>query len=336
MVKEPSSETAVGSVSWVQDQLYQLKAQVAQQEQQLGHLQSMAATMSEGIRTMEVALREAALEAAQAPRLQEQLNQALVLIVQLQDEQAAVTEKLEELGRHREVEEDRDQHEWADLARRAEQLERQVASWQDRQAGVDEVGRRFQEDLSLLRQQLQQIERRLEEAASKGARGLEGANRAENSLSRVDAAIMALQREDEAIAERSRVTADVAHRLDTAMSDHLQELQRLELLAERIELHRAERQRLEDRALRLEEELGELRERAEKGENQQGRLSAQQQGLASRLDTLQETVDEQRAVLVDQIRKLIGTQDRTKRRQIQELEREIRETKQYVADLTEQ
>lgn len=336
MVKEPGPKTAVGSVGWVQDQLYQLKAQVAQQEQQLEQFQALAAAVSEGMRTMEASLRETSLSAAEAPRLQEQLNQALVLIVQLQDQQAEVNEKLEELGRHREAEEGRDQLEWGDLARRTEQIERQVASWQDRQAGVDEVGRRFQEEMSLLRQQIQQIEQRLEDAGSKAARGLEGANRAENSLSRVDAAIMALQREDEAIAERSRVTADVAHRLETTMSDHLQELQRLELLAERIELHRAERQRLEDRALRLEEELGELRERADKGEAQQGRVSAQQQGLASRLDSLQEKVDEQQTILVDQIRRLIGTQDRTKRRQIQELEREIRETKQYVADLTDQ
>jgi chromosome segregation ATPase len=335
MVKEPGSKTATGSTGWVQDQLYQLKAQVAQQEQQLEHLQSTAATVSEGMRTIEASLRETALSAAEAPRLQEQLNQALVLVVQLQDQQAEAKEKLEELGRHREAEEGRDQLEWADLTRRTEQMERQVASWQDRQAGVDEVGRRFQEGMSLLRQQIQQIEQRLEEAGSKAARGLEGANRAENSLSRVDASILALQREDEAIAERTRVTADVAHRLETTMNDHLQELQRLELLAERIELHRAERQRLEDRALRLEEELGELRGHAETAETQQGRLSAQQQGIASRLDSLQETVDEQRAILVDQIRRLIGTQDRTKRRQIQELEREIRETKQYVADLTE-
>ena len=56
--------------------------------------------------------------------------------------------------------------------------------------------------------------------------------------------------------------------------------------------------------------------------------------MSSRLDSLQEMVEEQRKLLVDQIRKLTGTQDRTKRRQIQELERELRETKQFVADLS--
>lgn len=334
MVKETRSETAADAVGWVQDQLYQLKGQVAQLEQQLDQLQSMATQMTESMRSMEVSLREATLGAAQAPRLQEEINQAVALLVQLQDQQAEAKERLDALGRQREVEEGREKQDWTEVARRVEQLERQVESWHDRQAGVDEVGRRFQEGLSLLRQELQQVEQRLEASESKAARGLEGANRAEHTLTQVEASILALQREDETIAERARVTADVAHRLESTLNEHLEELQRLEMLAERIELHRAERQRLEDRALRLEEELSELRGRADQQEQQHGRLSGQQQGLASRLDTLQEQVTEQRALLVDQIRRLTGTQDRTKRRQIQELERELREMKQYVADLT--
>lgn len=336
MVKEARSEVTVGGLGWAQDQLYQLKAQVAQLEQQLGHLQSMATARTEQMREMEASLREAALGAALASRLQEELNQAAALIVQLQDQQTETEERLDALTRQREAEESRDQQEWTDVARRVEQLERQVEFWHDRQAGVDEVGRRFQEGLSLLRQQLQRMEQRLEGAESKAARGLEGANRAEHTLTEMGATILALQREDETLAERTRAMADVTRRLEAAMGEHQQQLARLDPLAERIELHRAERQRLEERALRLEEELGELRARAEEQGQQQGRLSAQQQGLASRLDALQEQVTNQRTTLVDQIRKLTGTQERTKRRQIQETEREIREMKQYVADLIDE
>jgi hypothetical protein len=107
------------------------------------------------------------------------------------------------------------------------------------------------------------------------------------------------------------------------------------LLAERIDLHRAERQRLEDRARKLEEELGELRTRADQQTHLHGRLTSQQAGLGSRLDALQETVDLQRAEVLEQMRKLTDSQARTKRRQIQDLEREIREMKQYVAGLSD-
>jgi chromosome segregation ATPase len=336
VVKEQTQEPASPGVGWVQDQLYQLKAQVAQLEQEMNQLQSAGTVLHETMLQMQTTLREAALGAAQINRLQEELNQAAALLVHFQDEQAEQRERLDALGRTRESEDSRDQQEWTEVARRTELLERQVVSWQDRQAGVDEVGRRFQEGLSLIRQQVQQIESRLEGTESKAARGLEGANRAEHKLTQVDAAIDELRREDETIAERARVNADVTHRLETALSEKLGEFQRLELLAERIELHRAERQRLEDRAARIEEEFGELRERFDTMEQRQSRMGGQQEGLGSRLDSLYEQVKELRGAVVDQIRKLIATQDRTKRRTIQELEREIRETKQYVADLTDQ
>lgn len=334
MVKEVASETQAGALGWTQDQIYQLKSQVAQLEQQLGQLTTMVTKTNDSLRTMATTLQEASLGASQTPRLQEEINQSAALIMQLLDQQAETDNRLAELGRRKEVNEERDQQDWSEVAKRTERLERQVLLWHDRQSGVDEVGRRFQEGLSLLRQQMQQTEQRLELAEGKAARGMEGANRAEHTLTQVEADILALQQEDEAMTERARVTADVLQRLETTQTENLEELKRLELLAERIELHRAERQRLEDRALRLEEELQDLCGRTENSEQLQGKLSGQQQGLSSRLDSLQEMVEEQRKLLVDQIRKLTGTQDRTKRRQIQELERELRETKQFVADLS--
>ena len=334
MVKEVASETQVGALGWTQDQIYQLKSQAAQLKQQLEQLTTIVTKTNDSLRTTAATLQEASLGAAQTPRLQEEINQSAALIMQLLDQQAETDNRLAELGRKKEVDEERDQQDWSEVAKRTEQLERQVLLWHDRQSGVDEVARRFQEGLSLVRQQMEQMAQRLELAEGKATRGMEGSNRTARTLTQVEANILALQQEDEAKSERSRVTADVLQRLETKQAESLEELKRLELLAERIELHRAERQRLEDRALRLEEELQELKERAENSEHLQSRLGGQQQGLSSRLDSLQEMVEEQRKLLVDQIRKLTGTQDRTKRRQIQELERELREMKQFAADLS--
>ena len=334
MVKEVASETQVGALGWTQDQIYQLKSQAAQLKQQLEQLTTIVTKTNDSLRTTATTLQEASLGAAQTPRLQEEINQSAALIMQLLDQQAETDKRLDELGRRKEVDEERDQQDWSEVAKRTEQLERQVLLWHDRQSGVDEVARRFQEGLSLVRQQMEQMAQRLELAEGKATRGMEGSNRTARTLTQVEANILALQQEDEAKSERSRVTADVLQRLQTKQAESLEELKRLELLAERIELHRAERQRLEDRALRLEEELQELQERAENSEHLQSRLGGQQQGLSSRLDSLQEMVEEQRKLLVDQIRKLTGTQDRTKRRQIQELERELREMKQFAADLS--
>ncbi len=335
-MKEPIAESTVGPVGWLQDQLYQLKGQVAQLEQELAHLRSTASTLTEGARASESSLHEALSRSAQVPRLQEEINQAAALIVHLQDQQQQSQERLAQLARRREEEVGHSHQDWTEAVRRIDQIEREVAAWQDRQEGVDQVGRRFQEDVSLLRVAIQRIEQRLDSTEGRAARSLESANRAEYTLTQVDAAILALQREDESIAERARVGTETAHRLENALNEKVQELDRLELLAERIELHRAERQRLEERALRLEDEQRDLSARAEQGEQEQVRIRGGQQGLASRMDALQEQVEEQRKILLDLLRNLLATEERTRRRRIQELEREIREMKRYAAGLTDQ
>jgi len=333
LVKELPSETQVGAIGWAQDQLYQLKAQVAQLEQQLEQVQVINTKLGESTHKVEGSLQEAILAASQTPRVQEELNQAIALIVQLQDRQAETKERIEELDRSRGLDEDRDLEEWSEVVKRTEQLERQVELLKDRQSGVDESRRHQSEEVALLRQQIQQMEVRLDTAEGKSTRSLENASGADQKLSQVESTVEELRQQNEAIGERARVTAESVNKVEHMLELNLEELSRMEMLAERIELHRAERQRLEDRALRLEEQLQELGGRAELAEHQQGKLGSQQQGLASRLDTLQEQVEEQRSILIEQIRKLTATQDRTKRRQIQELERELREMKQYIADL---
>jgi chromosome segregation ATPase len=320
----------------VQDQIYQLKAQVAQLEQQLDHARSGLSDLGEHDRAFEAGLRQATAQSAQIPNLQTEINQAVALIVQLQDQERDLSEKMDVLTRRRDQDDDHSQQDWSDAVRRIEQLERQVAAWQDRQAGVDEVGRRFQEESATLRVELRQADQRLEATEAKAGRALESASRAENTLTHAEASILELQHQTETIAERARVAAEIGHRLENALSEKLQQLDRLELLAERIELHRAERQRLEDRALHLEDEMRELSGRVDAGDQEQVRMRGQYQGAASRLDALQEQLDQEKALVLGLLRKLLGTEERTKRRQVQELEREIREMKQYVAGLSDE
>jgi len=335
MVKEQISESTNG-ISWVQDQLYQIKAAVGALEQQYGQMLSMITQLSESMRSVEATIQETQGVVQVSERLQEEVNHTVGVVVHLQDQQADASERIDLLTRREQTDEAHDAEQWIDVARKVDILERLVAQWHDRQAGVDEVGRRFQEGLSLIRQQLQDIEHRLEGTETRSGRALEGANRAEHTLTQVDASILAVQRDHENVNERLRVTSEVAHRLENTMGQHLQELQRLELLAERIELHRAERQRLEDRALHLEDELRDLRQQAEAEEQHRGRMVTQQSALGSRLDALQEQLTQEKSKILEQLRKMTSSQERTKRRQVQELERELREMRQYVAALSDE
>ena len=64
MVKELPSETQVGAIGWAQDQLYQLKAQVGQLEQQLEQVQLLNTKLSESTRKVEGSLQDAVLAAS--------------------------------------------------------------------------------------------------------------------------------------------------------------------------------------------------------------------------------------------------------------------------------
>jgi len=334
VVKDIPSETPVNAIGWAQDQLYQLKAQVATLEQQLEQLRLISVSLGESTDKTERSLQDAVNAASQTPRLQEELNQTIALVVQLQDRNAEMKERIDELARSRGLEEDREVEEYAEVVKRTDHLERQMEVWKDRQTGVDESTRRQTEDVSLLKQQVEKIESRVESAESRATKSLEGSREALKKIAQVESTVEGVTTQQEAMAERQRANAAAMKNVDATLEKNLNELRRLELLAERIELHRAERQRLEDRALKLEEELRELQSWSQDAEQQRGKMITQQATLASRLDDLTEEVENQRATLVDNIRKLTGTQDRTKRRQIQELERELRDMRQFIADLT--
>jgi chromosome segregation ATPase len=299
-------------------------------------MQSLVTQLSESLRGIEATLRETQGVVQVSERLQEEVNHTVGVVVALQDQQAESNERIDLLARREQTEETHDAEQWMDLARKVDVMERQVAHWHDRQAGVDEVGRRFQEGLSLITQRLEDIDRRLEGTETRAGRALEGANRAEHTITELDAAVASVKRESDTFQERLRVTSEVAHRFENTMNQHVQDLQRLEMLAERIELHRAERQRLEDRALHLEEQHRELYRRAETEEQMRGRMITQQSALGSRLDALQEQLTQEKGKILEQLRKMTSSQERTKRRQVQELERELREMRQYIAALADE
>src|ERR1700674_1546938 len=120
MAKEQATETTNG-IAWVQDQVYQLKAQASQLDQQLDQLQSTVSQLVESLLGTERAVRETTQGATLAFRLQEELNHSIALIVQLQDAQADLRQRVDDLSRVRETTESHEQDEWLDLARRTDQ-----------------------------------------------------------------------------------------------------------------------------------------------------------------------------------------------------------------------
>jgi len=335
MAKKQQATGTVDAARWLEDQMQEIKAHVARLEQQVQQVQALGSAMSDSLRDVEASLRKLTVDAAPVPGLREELNQTVALIVQLQDRYAEATTRLDTLERGRDQDNTRENEEWNGIAGRLEALERRAEAWATHGASVSEVPGRLQDSVALLQQLAEKLQSRVETVEDRAARGLDGANRAEHNLSLTQAELLAVQRQQEALAEGLRKSAAAAGHAEERIKDHFRDLERLQLLSERIELHRAERQRLEDRAMKLEQELTELRTESDRREERYARMEAKQGNIATKLETVEAMLEEERGLLVDQMRKLTSAQERTKRRQMQETERELREMKRYVADLAD-
>ena len=94
-----------------------------------------------------------------------------------------------------------------------------------------------------------------------------------------------------------------------------------------------ERQRLEARFSQLEETVNALTAGKEEHQYLLSALDGKHHGYEGRLDALSERLEEYRQQLGDYLLKLTQSQEQLKRRQIGDLEREIKELEQHALGL---
>lgn len=334
-LKEDPSQS-INTMAWLQDQFHLLKAQLGKVQHQMDQTQAMALDVSEKLRQQEAAVAGLASLGSTMLPLQEEVRQFKDVLARLQEQQAQVRTQLEDIVRQRMSKAEHERVEGADQHRRLQDLERQVEGWLDRQGGIEDVTRRHRESITLVNLRAEGMDQRLEAIEGRGSRNLEATKRIDQEVSRIDAAIEGLEREDDLQAERARVALEAARRVEAVVEAERRDLQALAQLSERMELLKVERQRLEDRLGQAEEEINELRSLLGRQEQLTGILDGRTKGYLGRLDALREEILRHRQQFVEHLLKLGTGQERLKRRQIEELEREIKELKQHAIGLTEE
>ena len=326
-MSDPQNEArgSVDALGWLQDQVTQLKTALVRMQQQNDQVQAATLDVNEKLRDAETRLREIGAKTVGLPTMQDQLRQLSGLMERIQDAEVLIDTKFELLERTSGEERGRDQSEKNDLYRRMQDLERKSESLGERQSTVDEATRRFQDEVSRSHLQAQSTGQRLEAVESKTARNLDAVNRMEQAQSEIEQAIRALRREDDVLAERARLAHEVAARLEVELHAQQEEYRVLPLLAERVELLRAERQRLEDRTSRAEESLEDVRTRMEREEDFSAHVDARLKAQDARLDHIHSSTLDYRRTLTDQLLKLNQMLERMKRREAEETDRQVKE-----------
>jgi chromosome segregation ATPase len=324
------------AIDWLQAQLLSERAHNTRLSQQMEQLQAMVLDLAEQLRTAEAQQREVAAQAANAALVQDGIIAIQDVLNRVQEAQAMINARIDRLERERAAEMERERLHVNDLYHRVQALERDVQSWKDRQTSLEDFSRRFQEAISKTELAVRSLETRADSAETRAARAVESVNRAEQGLAEVERVLADLKREDETLNERVRLAHEVAHRAEGQIEAAKEGYRDLPVLRERIELLRAERQRVEDRAARLEAAVYELETWRQKQEHVATTLDARSQALDTRLSEMQEKLDESRTLLISQLLKLHQSQERLKRRQIEDLEREIKELRKHAASLKDE
>jgi chromosome segregation ATPase len=323
---DPHSSAQSGQeIPWLYDQINQLKALNGRLQQQGDQTQAAVLDVNEKLRDAEARIREIVAKTMGLPTMHEQLRQLSGLLDRIQDTEVLIDTKFELLERTTGEERTRDQAEKNDLFRRVQDLERRAENIAERQSSVDDAHRRFQEEVSRSHLQYQGLNGRIETVEGRTSRNIEAITRLEQEHAENESAVRALRREDDVLAERARLAHEVAQRLEAELQAQQEEYRVLPMLQERVELLRAERQRLEDRTSRLEETLTDGVTRLERQEEVTAQIDARMKANDGRIDHVHNTTLEFRRSVSEQLLKLNQMIERMKRRQVEELERDIKD-----------
>lgn len=319
--------------AWVQDQVVAMKAQIGRLTQANDQLQAAVLDLNEKLRDSEGRVREMTARTLGLPGMQEQIRQLSGLLDRIQDAEVMIDTKFEAMERAQAEMTTRDQAEKNDLYRRLQDVERRSEGLGERQQAVDDATRRLQDEISRSHLTFQGHNQRLEAVESKSGRNVDAIARLEQEHAETEQALRALRREDDVLAERARLAHEVASRIETELHALQEEVRAMPLLTERVELLRAERQRLEDRTSHLEETQANLVVRVEREEEATLHAEARLKAYDGRIDHIHNLTLDYRRGLTDQLLKLNQMLERMRRREVEEMERQVKELRSQQSHL---
>jgi chromosome segregation ATPase len=319
---------SAGAVTWLEEELRQAKNHLHKLQQQVEQAQNQIWNMAETVRKVEDLFSAHASHLTAFPHLQDEVRQTKEQLGRFQERALANQSRLEEAIRQQQAAVERERGERSGSVRRVEAVEKLAQSYEGRVLAVEEGGRRFRDDVSLLEKRLEAVNKGVEEVAAKTARHGEAVKRLEETTRRLHTETDALIKQDSILAERVQLLVEQVRRLGEQVAilneDHVVH----EELADVQEHWHADGQRLDERLKALEQALGEQHQRAEDQARVLELLGSKDQTQVERLAAFQQQIREQRQQVVEYLRKLSQFQERQKRRQMAGLEQELKEMKQ--------
>jgi chromosome segregation ATPase len=323
------------TLAWVHNELAEIKSRLAVAQQAAEHSRGVAA--------------DAAEKALQTRQKVDQFDGIGPVLMVLQDDVRAVREQVaravdeinslrqsrEEVERRVAGDSERIRQDRNDAVHHFDELQREIAGWQERITSYEEHNRRNLELSAHLIQRLESLEGQIENTETVHSRSYGAVNRIDNEIQHMAALFPAIEREDEAQRERINTIFETLRRLEIEIETVKTESNRIGRLDDRLELVQAERTRHNERLAEITAQLTKMESRV----NEQGeRATLIEVRIANYLEELRRLKDRlqsDRDQISGYLHSLMELEADMRKRQIIALEKEIRDVRGRALNFAE-
>lgn len=317
-------------MKYLEDELKEVKGQLARLQQQLHQLQLALREQSERSREALATADQAKAAMAVLPKWDEEMRGIKETLERLQLFSHDMKYRWEEQERRLREDRERELQERAALSAKLSDLEKEIAETAGRSRLVEEQAKQHLEALQGLHRELEELRRRDTALDAQHRLLADRLRHAEELYDQFRGELEALGKQDDALLNRLLSVQDQARRAEEQSVQAIQRHTAYQEFAERIEQLRAERQRWERELALAKEEFGRMEGRVEdleRGIRQvESRLTQQAQHIAQ----AREMLEAQQAEVDQRLLELLQLLERQRVRAISQLEQEGRELKQLV------
>ncbi|MSQ61680.1 MAG: hypothetical protein EXR43_03755 [Dehalococcoidia bacterium] len=322
---------------WLQEQMTQVRDQVARLQQDADDSLSRLGGLSELLSGVQERLLHQERQQVSMAEVRQESQLARETVAQLRERLVAMETHVGGLERQRTAERDHQQEEQRELAHRIDEIARVALAVESRLSVLDDGQQQTREALTSISGEVIELH---DTATTLGGRTEnlgDAVHRLEARGTLLEGRVQDRERADESLAERLQVIDGHVQRAVRQLDSTVAEgLQRVSDLAEQIDVLRAERARFESRLQEIEAHGSLVDERGEEHRSQLIRMAGHAQSIDERILQIEAAIQNVTEQVVIQIIRFGQTQERQKRRQVEDLEREIRELKQHARRLTEE
>jgi chromosome segregation ATPase len=287
-------------IGWMEIQLRRARDKVSQMEAIVAESNRQVRNFTEKLNEMDATMQAYANQVEITRQVHTTIGRLKEQITRIDEAQQAVGRRTDEAKKMREAQAQNDLQERALLAKRIEEVERRLGTVDTRTGRNVDVERKLNDRLDGLQKDFEASRREL---------------LSEN--------------------ERSRVQFEQFRRLEEQLSQFDEVRSGIQDLKQQMEVRQVEQSRADGKISEVEQQLEELRKGSSGFADKAARVEAQMTGYFERIAAIEGLIDEGRKGVLERLLRFAETQEQQRRRQIEDMQREIRELRRYAARLRE-